>query len=114
MGEIKPAKTVACFCCGDELSAAMSGSDPWDAPGEGLRFGVHGTYGSSFFDSLVEGEDVSLQLVICDQCLTKNKARMRKIKYNVVRKAQVIDIDSDMYSRAEDDAESEDEDNVSS
>ena len=90
MGEIRPARTVICFCCGEELSSAARGDDPWNSPGDGVRFSADVTYGSGFYDAMTEEEGVSLQVVICDQCLENNKARARKVKYNTMITQEVI------------------------
>jgi len=90
LATIRPPRVVTCFCCGEELSSAMRGEDPWKSPGDGLRFSADGTFGSSFFDSLVEGEGVALQLVICDQCLTNNESRTRRVRYSHVITEETI------------------------
>ncbi len=95
MADIRPARIVKCFCCGEDLSAAMKGEDPWHAPGDGLRFSADGTFGSGFFDVIAEGEGVSLQLVICDQCLQNNESRTRRVRYNRIITEEVIDAVAD-------------------
>ena len=69
---------VECFCCGKEINTALHSSCAWETPHQGLVFDGGENFGSNVFDGLLENGVV--QLVICDECFTKNKHRARKIK----------------------------------
>jgi len=70
-----------CICCGKDIESALSSVDVWESPSDALIFSVLGTYGSSFYDSIMEPEGTRIEILVCDECLNKNKDKIRKMKY---------------------------------
>jgi hypothetical protein len=56
-----------CFKCQKDITSAISDTSPWDAPNGGVVLSGGNNYGSTLYDSLVDG--ISIEVVICDECL---------------------------------------------
>lgn len=72
---------TACFCCGKKVESAVKGEeekDVWDHPLYASTFEGGHTFGSSVYDSLVNGTGVAI--LICDKCLMKNKDRILEFR----------------------------------
>ena len=70
-----------CFCCGKVVSPSLRDENPWECPGEALRFIGEGTFGSTFYDMIACPDGEVIQVIICDDCLNKHEDRIRKMKY---------------------------------
>jgi len=70
-----------CFNCGRDIQAGMmtpsSDDDYWQMPTDAVHFEGGSSYGSQLYDALIDG--ITVELVICDSCLAKNKDRVRHI-----------------------------------
>jgi len=79
--EIKANPNHVCFKCGHKMESALQGEEFfWDAAADGVVFHGGGSYGSMAYDSVVN--DIGVNLVVCDECLKKNKNRLQEIKIN--------------------------------
>jgi hypothetical protein len=63
--------TSKCFKCEKEIDSAVITASPWDCPSAGVLFTGGDSYGSTIYDSLING--IRVQIIICDECLLKNK-----------------------------------------
>lgn len=64
--------SVKCFKCERELTAAVVNEDNddeaiWNCPNGGVVFSGGNNYGSSLYDSMMDGRSVSI--IVCDRCL---------------------------------------------
>lgn len=68
-----------CVVCNKQLEASISCDDDTDTPvGGGLHFNTYGNYGSTVFDPVCASDavdPVSLEIVICDQCVVDLSAK---------------------------------------
>jgi hypothetical protein len=60
-----------CFKCQKDITASMPTISPWEAPDGGVVLSGGNNYGSTIYDSLVDG--ISVEVVICDECLKTAK-----------------------------------------
>jgi len=67
-----------CFKCGKAIEPAGKNCSPWDMPCDGVVLTGGGNYGSRIYDTLVDG--VAVDLIVCDDCLTRHKALLRHHK----------------------------------
>lgn len=67
---------MKCFVCEKNLKS-VDGTDlyPYDA----LHFFTYGHYGSTYFDPV--GENKTLNLLICDECLEKKQHLTKEIDH---------------------------------
>lgn len=74
--------SIPCFVCGNPIEASVSSSHiclAWDVP-QGVSFIGGSNFGSKHFDAAVDG--IHLQIVICDECIEKNRDRGREVVYD--------------------------------
>ena len=80
-----------CFKCEKDIKAAVRNpeyNDYWEMPSKAIDLCGGYNYGSSLYDAMMDG--VTIQVVICDDCLKKNKHLYREI---------IITIDDTNYLR---------------
>lgn len=68
---------LPCIVCGVQLESAVVYENPTyesavNQPYKGTAFISHGHYGSTVWDPCT-GEDLFIEITICDECLTKKK-----------------------------------------
>ena len=63
----------------------------WPIIYDALHFDATGNYGSTVFDPLEEpGRTVSLQILICDRCLTKNTDKVYVVEMDTERQGNML------------------------
>ena len=80
-----------CFCCDKDIDSSMRDTDPWESPNNALCFVGTGSFGSTFYDMLAYPEGVRIEVILCDECMNKNKDKIRWTKS--VRKVIIEEID---------------------
>ncbi len=81
---------VRCFKCKKIIKSAIINSDIWEMPLNAVVFRGGYNYGSSVYDSLVDG--IQVEVIICDDCLRKNKNKslIRNIKIIKTEKVEIV------------------------
>lgn len=72
---------VNCFKCDKLILCAVSCDEEkyvWEMPSGSVLFKGGDNFGSTLYDSMVDG--VSVEIIICDDCLTKHKNKLREIE----------------------------------
>jgi len=70
-----------CFKCEKNIGCAVitdKDDDLWEMPADAVHFQGGNNFGSAIYDSMVDG--VTVEVLICDECLTSNKDKLREIK----------------------------------
>lgn len=70
--------TARCFVCRCLVRSALNGASAWDTPSYAVLFHGGGSYGSSLYDSLVDGK--SVDMIVCDPCLKARKRLLREVQ----------------------------------
>lgn len=52
-------------------------AETWEYPGGATLFQGGWTFGSSLYDAELDG--ISVEIIVCDECLTKYKANIREM-----------------------------------
>lgn len=68
---------IACFCCDkllDNMHYKMKDRYVYVHPMGGLHFQTYGHFGSAMFDPM---DGSSLDIAICDDCVKKNRDKIR-------------------------------------
>ena len=74
-------KKVACFLCGKKLKTEERENKDPSLIGivyDGIIFRATGNYGSSVFDPMPD--DGFLEIIICDECVTKEASKIKRVK----------------------------------
>ena len=69
-------KTIKCAVVSDVIDYI------WDMPCNAVHFRGGSNFGSSIYDSIVDG--IAVEILICDECLTaaKNTDKLREVNVN--------------------------------
>lgn len=74
-----------CFKCEREISSAVSyegqtENDTWAMPSGAVTFSGGGNFGSTIYDTLLDG--LSVEIIVCDECLkaAKGTSRLREVQ----------------------------------
>ena len=83
-------ENITCFKCGKWLHSSMTELSPWEGPSDGSLFEGGHTFGSTLYDSAVDG--ITVQIVACDDCLkaAKGTNALREIK--IERQRSIIKV----------------------
>jgi len=70
-----------CFKCGAEIRAAVS--EPrehgvWEMPSGAVHFTGGGNFGSTRYDTLMDG--VEVEILVCDECLKAHRRLVRHVR----------------------------------
>jgi len=77
---------LPCLICGRSLdSVGPTAGLPRNQPSGGTAFSTSGHYGSTFFDS-IDGME-RLEIAICDDCMSRSRARARVVVYRMCKDA---------------------------
>ncbi|KKM79706.1 hypothetical protein LCGC14_1347180 [marine sediment metagenome] len=76
--------SLPCVVCGRTLQNVFEGSV--NQPSGGLAFTSGGHYGSTVYDPF---NDESLELNICDECLTKASSTLRILRYKRIPQSEL-------------------------
>jgi hypothetical protein len=71
-----------CFCCGKKIRGAIGGllnCSEMEPPSGAVVFTSRGNYGSTVLDIPSYDESLSIEIVICDICVLKNRKRINTI-----------------------------------
>lgn len=71
-------RTARCFACRKIVRPAVVGATGWACPSGGVRFEGGSSFGSSLYDTLVDGKLASI--VVCDKCLAARKRLVLEIQ----------------------------------
>jgi hypothetical protein len=66
-------RAAKCFCCGRNIGSAGWGDSPWECPSGAVLFSGGGNFGSTLYDSFVDG--VRVTIIVCDECLRSRGKR---------------------------------------
>lgn len=67
-----------CFKCDEKLKSSMTDESPWNMASGAVIMSGGGSFGSSLYDSMVDG--VSIKILVCDKCLRENKYKVKEIE----------------------------------
>ena len=76
-----------CFKCEKNIGCAIvtdKEENIWEMPADAVNFHGGSNFGSTLYDSMVDG--IAVEILICDECLTSNKDKLREIKEKIWRK----------------------------
>lgn len=83
---------VNCVCCDRVLKAERTYDPVAIIPVyHGLVFRATGNFGSTVFDPMPIKDDVTLQIIVCDDCIRKNAKRVTLIRHT----AKIEEFDPD-------------------
>jgi len=80
MDTIYDSRRCFCFCCEEEIDSAARDSSAWEMPSCGVILEGGGNYGSTVYDSMMDG--IFIRLVICDNCLKEKRGFLREVRKN--------------------------------
>ena len=84
------AASLPCVACGAALQNVSVG-DSVNQPSGGLAFASRGHYGSTVYDppnDFIVGHDESLEMNICDECLTKASSTSRILRHRRIARSK--------------------------
>lgn len=77
-----------CFKCEKPIECACSNDDIWSMPADAVCFEGGSNFGSSIYDSMMDG--IYVEIIVCDECLIAGKANLREFKIQKGKNTKVI------------------------
>jgi hypothetical protein len=74
-----------CFKCDKDMKSAAKDESPWEMASDGVIMDGGCSFGSSVYDTLVDG--ISVRIIICDECLKQHKNKIKEIKRDSSRRS---------------------------
>ena len=66
-----------CIVCDKDIESASKDGSAWEMANDAVLMDGGGSFGSTIYDSLVDG--ISIRIIICDECLKKCDNKVMKI-----------------------------------
>ena len=67
-----------CICCDKAIKPAGRDESPWDMPAGAVLMDGGNSFGSTLYDTLMDG--VTIRIIICDDCLIEHKSKVKEYK----------------------------------
>jgi len=65
-----------CFRCDKKIESAATNESPWEMASGAVIMDGGGSFGSSLYDTLMDG--ISIRILVCDDCLTECKNKVKE------------------------------------